>query len=221
MENYFVNRFKRILKELNDAVMNCKAREDYNYSMYAKQVAESYNEKIEAEINDAVQKARKKAYDTMMRISVNMNQWATVNGKAITKDAELFNGSYPLDVTELQKLADAYKGNYTMLSLINKYCTTNGINGVFYYSAEQRLNAYEKFYNGLLSAIQRCAFNKGCNADEYANPEFCATLYETVGTGEELNDYNMRRLEVQTPMRNYSSPCDDNFNISFNPLVRH
>ena len=221
-KNIYVEKWRKVLANLSSSLRDKYSKMRHNNNLYSENVANDYNAEIEAEVTKAINDAKKSAYKVMLSISLAMNQWATVQGRCITKDAELFNGNYPLTVDELEKLASVYSGNFTMLQLIQKYADDNNIN-VFITPVEKKLEVYEKFYNGCLSAIEQVARSRG-NYDnsEYANNAFCNPLFDIIGTGNELQDYKVLRLEVQQPIREYPNPAtDENFNFNFKLVQRN
>ena len=221
--NIFVKRYRRILEDLAQNLRVKYETINRNNSMYSESVAQSYNAEVEAEINSMVNKAKSKAHKVMMDVSLALNQWATVQGRCITKDCELLNGNYPMSVQELCKLVDIYSGNYTVLSAIQRYCDNNNISGVYITPVEKKLLVYEKFYNGCLSAIDQIVSRKGnWDSSEYANNALCLPLFDVIGTGAELQDFKMLRLEVQTPIKEYPDPVQDsNYNFTFKPVNRN
>ena len=118
MENIFVARFRKILEKLTVNLKDKYATINRNNSYFAESVAQSYNAEVEKEINKAVADAQKSAWRIMCSVSLALNRWQTPQGKNISRDAELFNGSYPLSVADVEKMIMAHSANFTMLSLI-------------------------------------------------------------------------------------------------------
>ena len=220
--NIFVKRYRRILEDLAQNLRVKYETINRNKNMYSESVAQSYNAEVEKEIVSMVNKAKSKAHKVMMDVSLALNQWATVQGRCITKDAELLtSGAYPISVDELNKLVDIYSGNYTMLSLVQKYADSNNMN-VYITPVEKKLEVYEKFYNSCLSMIEQIVRNHGAFDEQWANNPFCLQLFDVIGTGAELQDFKMLRLEVQTPIKEYPDPVQDsNYNFSFKPVNRN
>lgn len=220
--NIFVKRYRRILEDLSQNLRGKYETITRNNNMYSESVAQSYNAEVEAEINSMVNKAKSKAYKVMCDVSVALNQWATVQGRCITKDAELLtSNAYPISADELNKLVDVYSGNYTMLSLIEKYADSNNMN-VYITPVEKKLEVYEKFYNSCLSMIEQIVRNHGAFDAQWANNPFCLQLFDVIGTGAELQDFKMLRLEVQTPIKEYPDPVQENdYNFAFRPVNRN
>lgn len=220
--NIFVKRYRRILEDLSQNLRVKYETITRNNNMYSESVAQTYNAEVEKEIVSMVNKAKSKAYKVMCDVSVALNQWATVQGRCITKDAELLtSGAYPISADELNKLIDVYSGNYTMLSLIEKYADSNNMN-VYITPVEKKLEVYEKFYNSCLSMIEQIVRNHGAFDEQWANNPFCLQLFDVIGTGAELQDFKMLRLEVQNPLKEYPDPVQDsNYNFSFKPVNRN
>ena len=221
--NIFVKRYRKILEDLSQNLRGKYEAINRNNNMYSESVAQSYNAEVEKEINSMVDKAKSKVHKVMCDVSVALNQWATVQGRCITKDAELLNGNYPMSTQELCKLVDIYNGNYTMLSAIQRYCDNNNISGVYITPVEKKLLIYEKFYSGALSAIDQIVSRKGnWDSSEYANNALCLPLFDVIGTGAELQDFKMLRLEVQTPIKDYPNPTEQaHFDFHFKPVQRN
>lgn len=225
INNIFVKRYRRILEDLAQNLRGKYDKIEHNKGLYAESVAQSYNAEVEAEIVSLINKAKSKAHKVMMDVSLALNQWATVQGRCITKDADLLTSdAYPISADELNKLVDIYSGNFTMLSLIEKYADKHNMN-VYITPIEKKLLIYEKFYNGCLSAIDQIVSRKGnWDSSEYANNALCLPLFDVIGTGAELQDFKMLRLEVQTPLKDYQNPAEDsnyNYNFSFKPVNRN
>lgn len=221
--NIFVKRYRRILEDLAQNLRVKYETINRNNNMYSESVAQSYNAEVEAEINSMVNKAKSKTWKVMCDVSLALNQWATVQGRCITKDAELLtSNAYPISADELNKLVDIYSSNYTMLSLVQKYADSKNMN-VYITPIEKKLLMYEKFYTGCLSAIDQIVSRKGnWDSSEYANNALCLPLFDVIGTGAELSDFKMLRLEVQTPIKEYPDPVqDNNYNFTFKPVNRN
>lgn len=222
MENIFVARFRKILEKLTANLKDKYATINRNNSYFAESVAQNYNAEVEKEINKAVADAQKSAWRIMCSVSLALNQWQTPQGKNISRDAELFNGSYPLSVAEVNKMIMAHSANYTMLSLIQKYADSNNMN-VHITTAEEKEKVYYKFYTGCLSAIEQIAKNRG-NYDNstYANNVFCMPLYSVIGDGRELEDLKQLSLYVDKPLTHYQNPAEEaNYNFTFKPVQRN
>lgn len=140
----------------------------------------------------------------------------------ITKDADLLTSdAYPISADELNKLIDIYSGNFTMLSLIQKYADKHNMN-VYITPVEKKLETYEKLYNSCLSMIAQIVRNHGAFDEQWANNPFCLQLFDVIGTGAELQDFKMLRLEVQTPIKEYPDPVqENNYNFTFKPVNRN
>lgn len=222
IKNTYIERYRRILSDLAKTLREKYAKMGYNKDMFSTNVAEQYNAEIEAEVTKAVNKAKKSAHKVMMDVSLSLAQWACVSGKCITKDADLLTGdAYPISADELNKLIDIYSGNYTMLSLLQKYADKHSMD-VYITPVEKKLEVYEKLYSGCLSMIDQIARNHGAYDEQWANNPFCLQLYDVIGTGAELQDFRVLRLEVQTPLKDYPNPAEEaNYGFSFKPVQRN
>ena len=94
---------------------------------------------------------------------------------------------------------------------------------VYITPVSKRLESYERFYKGALSAIDQIASRHGnWDNSEYASTVMCEPLFAVIGTGYELQDFKMLRLEVQTPMKQYADPSEEaNYNFTFKPVNRN
>ena len=109
----------------------------------------------------------------------------------------------------------------TMLSLIQKYADKHNMN-VYITPVEKKLETYEKLYNSCLSMIAQIVRNHGAFDEQWANNPFCLQLFDVIGTGAELQDFKMLRLEVQTPIKEYPDPVqENNYNFTFKPVNRN
>lgn len=220
--NIFVKRYRKILEDLSQNLRGKYETITRNNNMYSESVAQSYNAEVEAEIVSLINKAKSKAHKVMCDVSLALNQWATVQGRCITKDADLLtSNAYPISADELNKLADIYSSNYTMLSLVQKYADSNSMN-VYITPVEKKLETYEKFYTPCLNMIEQIVRNHGAFDEQWANNPFCVQLFDIIGTGAELQDFKMLRLEIQTPLKEYPDPVQDsNYNFTFKPVNRN
>lgn len=81
---------------------------------------------------------------------------------------------------------------------------------------------YEKFYNSCLSMIAQIARNHGAFDEQWADNPFCVQLYDIIGTGHELQDFKMLRLEISEPMKQYPNPAEQaHFDFHFKPVQRN
>ena len=70
--------------------------------------------------------------------------------------------------------------------------------------------------------IEQIARNHGVYDEQWANNPFCLQLFDVIGTGAELQDFKVLRLEVQTPIKEYPDPVQDsNYNFHFKPVNRN
>lgn len=212
MQNYYIEKMRAVLLQLQAQCKQYRAKMKENDSIYSPTVAEKENEKCSYQMKIDTQTAIDQLTAQMTEAAKRLNMWNAPKASDLTEDAALFQSGVPMSAQEIQQFRQLYRSNGTMLRVIDGYCTAQGINDSFTQkpaTAQEKFDTYSKVYRSAVNMVNQIyAAPERVNLSSWCDTEspFSENLYNTLGSGQELRTDEKLRYEFSDPFQPIVTP---------------
>lgn len=207
----YITRMKDTLLSLNATAQRIHADMDQNNRSYLPEAAAKENDRMQAELNQAVESAREQIDSIHAEAAAAARKWGELSGAKIdAADIELLKGDFQFSKEKLEELLYKHQDNATMVNAIVKYAKEHGIVLDYVPTVEDKLFAYDAMAQSAQNLIGTIVQSIGLS-----NDSVIISMWGQPGNISdrlELALYGIKQREEPT------APPRANFNFNFKPL---
>ena len=206
--NSFINSYKQTVNDFHQKKAAFEAEIQSNNRKYSEEFAERYNEEVKQRQTSAYLSAKESINKSFEQIRGLLACAAFPRVESLTADRLLLeNPNFVFTKNDILGLVERYqeRSNFTMLKLISGWIEQHkdpekGLEDPYgdirIMSPEDLLQVYQQFAQGALSVIDTVNSSPSASVkasvDAYADERFAKELFDIVGSGSYLRDFDTK-----------------------------
>lgn len=165
----YVNKMKDVLTSFQTTATEIRRQVDFAEQNYAADYAAEERNKLQAQLNQAAEKARAQIDAIHAEAGEAARKWASLDGENVDHaDLDLLKGGFDLTGDDVHELLVKHQGNGTMVRAIAKYAKEYGITPEYVPNLADKLTAYSAFCASAHSVISDISCSIGQTAGNFS-----------------------------------------------------